>query len=363
MGKKAFIILGNGFTIDFLDHLFKKYPQKKDKIDVQNLFRLGDLICDPWENKPSFLSYRDMPNLWTLGANPGNTSKESNSLIEQIITCSNMFVAFLRHPASGGRSELLTSEKGIYLKAYCELMVYFRTLFVWYNNNVSDKEINHFCSTSNWAWLKCIKSLTRNYEKVVFVTYNYDIWLERILRCLKIPFSMKGFDSKEKKIEIIKPHGSISFVLKSPTPKFKINYNFDSKEKDISSLKIQKEFKSFQESVIIPPAGDSIRLTEHSSVEESSCVGESWAETLRKAVLEKAKSTSSSDDVVLCGMSYWHVDRREIDELLLHLNPDVNFTFVNPYPPKTLNAVLMSIFKNYIQKNSSDGIQGVLNGN
>lgn len=363
MGKKAFIILGNGFSIDFLDHLFKKYPRKKDKIDVQNLFRLGDLICDPWGNKPSFLSYRYMPNLWTLGANPGNTSKESNSLIEQIITCSNMFVAFLRHPASGGRSELLTSEKGIYLKAYCELMVYFRTLFVWYNNNVSDKEINHFCSTSNWAWLKCIKSLTRNYEKVVFVTYNYDIWLERILRCLKIPFSMKGFDSKEKKIEIIKPHGSISFVLKSPTPKFEINYNFDSKEKDISSLKIQKEFKSFQESVIIPPAGDSIRLTEHSSVEESSCVGESWAETLRKAVLEKAKSTSSSDDVVLCGMSYWHVDRREIDELLLHLNPDVNFTFVNPYPPKTLNAVLMSIFKNYIQKNSSDGIQGVLNGN
>ena len=55
--KKAFIILGNGFTIDFLDY-YEKYDNTiAEKIDVSNLFRLGDKINTPWEEKPGFFVF------------------------------------------------------------------------------------------------------------------------------------------------------------------------------------------------------------------------------------------------------------------------------------------------------------------
>jgi len=41
---------------------------------------------------------------------------------------------------------------------------------------------------------------------------------------------------------------------------------------------------------------------------------------------------------------------------------DSHFTFINPMPPRDLNAVLSSIFKNYIQQHSSSEIGGILNG-
>ena len=80
--KKAFIILGNGFTIDFLHYYAEFNPTISDKIDVRNLFRLGDKIDTPWDDKPGFLSYKHCPSLWTLGARPGNTIQESTALIE-----------------------------------------------------------------------------------------------------------------------------------------------------------------------------------------------------------------------------------------------------------------------------------------
>lgn len=75
-----------------------------------------------------------------------------------------------------------------------------------------------------------------------------------------------------------------------------------------------------------------------------------------------ALGINENDEVVLCGISYWYVDRRELDTLLINLNQDVNFTFINPAPPRDLNAVLISIFKNYVQQSSSSEIGGILNG-
>lgn len=83
---------------------------------------------------------------------------------------------------------------------------------------------------------------------------------------------------------------------------------------------------------------------------------------LKRKATEIAKQIDAKDDVVLCGISYWHVDRREVDELLINLNQDVEFTFINPSPPRDLNAVLMSIFKNYVHQSSSSHIGGILNG-
>ena len=209
--RKAFIILGNGFTIDFLQYYSKVDSSINEKIDVCNLFRLGDKISTPWEEKPGFLSFKNCPALWTLGARPYNTKEESNALIEEIITCANMFFDFVNEPEQKTkRLELTNSNKDkIYLRAYSELNMYLRHLFSSYNTMITDKQLEKFLNgNTSWGWIDFFKAIEKSeYDKITFVTYNYDIWLERILKILKIPFRINGFDkSCDEKVEIIKPH-------------------------------------------------------------------------------------------------------------------------------------------------------------
>lgn len=357
--KSIYIILGNGFTIDFL----KKYSKDKtsifDKIDVVNLFRLGDKISPPWDKKPGFLSYKSCPALWMLGARPTDSAEESTALIEEIITCANMFFDFVNEPGQKEKRLELTTQGNdrLYLRAYSELIVYLRHLFSCYDTMITDDEIKEFLTgKSDWGWLDFFRNIPQNkYGKITIVTYNYDIWLERILKALDVPFFISGFEKEIKDaVEIIKPHGSISFVPKnSAGTTYGINYNLDVEGVSIDQLCLSyNDLTSYDRGAIIPPAGDSSRLETTAP----------WSHDLRQKATELARKITESDEVVLCGISYWHVDRREIDELLINLSQDVNFTFINPSPPRDLNAVLISIFRNYVQQSSSLHIGGILNG-
>lgn len=358
--KKAYIILGNGFTIDFL-HYYEKYDSTiNDKIDVKNLFHLGDRINTPWDEKPGFLSYKHCPSLWILGARPSNTTQECTALIEEIITCANMFFDFVNEPAQKiKRIEMGDSKNDrIYLKAYSELIVYLRHLFSCYNEIISPDNLKTFLTKTNWGWVKFLKELDKKeYSKITFVTYNYDIWLERILASLEIPFTVNGFNTSPTDnniiINIIKPHGSISFVPKGTKDTTYSKYNLDFEGVSIDQLElIYDNLTQYEKGAIIPPAGDSMRLNTTAP----------WSQHLRNEAKKAALEITKSDEVVLCGISYWHVDRRELDELLLNLDQDTEFALINPVPPRDLNAVLSSIFKNYIQQSSSSEIGGILNG-
>lgn len=361
--KSVFVILGNGFTIDFLKKFNEFFENKKaDRlcIDVQNLFRYGGEIGTPWDERPGFLSYKVCPALWTLGARPNNSADESNALIEEIISCANMFFDFINDPDQKAKrlSMINSDDDRIYLKAYCELIVYLRHLFSWYNSLVDDKKLKDFVlNCTNWGWISFLRNLDlKKYKKIIFVSYNYDIWLERILDCLGMKYNVYGFDDDaDNVIEIIKPHGSISFVPKNYIDRYDINYNIDVDGLKIDELMLKYDsLTKYSSGAIIPPAGDSARLQ----------VTSSWAKTLRKESARRAKELSNDKDsiVVMCGISYWHVDRKEIDELLINLNSDTEFTFINPAPPRDLNAVLISIFKNYVLQTSSDNIGGIISG-
>lgn len=361
--KSVYIILGNGFTIDFL----KKYNEflenkrmKNVSIDVRNLFHYGEVIGTPWDDRPGFLSYKVCPALWTLGARPSNSAGESNALIEEIISCANMFFDFINDPDQKMKrlSMINANDDRIYLRAYSELIVYLRQLFSWYDSLISDRKLHEFVETcTDWGWLNFLKELDgKKYKKIIFVTYNYDVWLERILNCLGFRYCVYGFeDGEDEVIEIIKPHGSISFVPKNHIDRYEINYNIDVDGLKIDELMLKyDDLTKYSTGAIIPPAGDSSRLQLTSS----------WADTLRREAIKKAKELSNDKEsnVIMCGISYWHVDRREIDELLINLNSETELTFINPVPPRDLNAVLISIFKNYVLQMSSDNIGGVING-
>ena len=55
---------------------------------------------------------------------------------------------------------------------------------------------------------------------------------------------------------------------------------------------------------------------------------------------------------MIYGLSYDHVDRMEMDNIITQINSNVKVTYINPYPSKTLDAVLSSVFENYYQLKS-----------
>ena len=339
--KNLLLILGNGFTIDYISSM-----GKTDIIDVKNLFHKGHTVKFPDSGNPGFLSYKHCPSLWLLGARPNKENSESMAIIEEIITCSNMLFEYLQlASADSARLKLIeTDNQSIYIKAYSELIAYLKYLFIEYNNKISDEEIRAFLNQQTWGWTKFFKNMCDNYDKINIVTYNYDIWLERILNVLEIEYSIIGF-GMESKVNIIKPHGSISFIPKSgKNVLYNINYAIDADGTDIDQLSVSyDELEQYDKSFLIPPAGDSSRH-----------LSNTWAKKLRKSALAAVKDAKDLDDVYICGMSYWHVDRKELDELLINLNQTVNLALINPNPPKDLNAVLVSLFKNYMVFTSSD---------
>ena len=169
------MIVGNGFTIDFLTHL-----NVLDRIDVSNLFRFGSCVPWPADGEPGFLSYKRCPNLWNLGARPNMPLSEAMALIEAIITCVNVIVS----APQSARGRTPRSREGrpndLYIFGYKELALYLKHLFVYYDSKVNElpPEAIH------WPWAQFLKRVQQSdsYDRVTIIDYNYDVWLERVLR-------------------------------------------------------------------------------------------------------------------------------------------------------------------------------------
>lgn len=319
---KKYIILGNGFTLDFL-----KSIGESDLIDARNLFKNGEKVPWPGNNNSGFLSYKYCPNLWNLGARPSSSATETIELIEDIITCANILQKNNR------------DESNIYIKAYKELSTYLCALFVEYNSKIDVPNID----LQKWGWSTYLKTLEEdaNISEVHIITYNYDIWLERVLQKLNILFEIVGFGAVDSKFKIYKPHGSISFShkVKKVIDDFKIDYDTDTNDGNITEFTVDYIHLNALNKInaIIPPAGDSNRLDFK------------WASEIRMKAIEQAKQITKDDEVIFCGMSYWHVDRLEVDTILTHITPNIsNVRVINPNPPRVLNAVMTTLFKNVV---------------
>lgn len=339
---KLLLILGNGFSIDFI-----KSCAPSAEIDISNLFSLGPQVRWPANEEPGFLSFRHCPNLWNLGARPTMSASDAIGLIEDIITCANV-VASTKTPES-----YQEPNNQLYIRAYKELSLYLKHLFVYYDKKLNFSSLN----IENWSWAKFFSSihLNVNYSEVTIITYNYDVWLERILCTLEIPFNVSVIEPENpsKKFNILKPHGSISFAHEKCNDKlaFNIPYNREIHDAEASAFQIKYDDlnSNYLMNAIIPPAGDSSRLNL------------SWASSIRKEAKARAEKITSSDMVIICGLSYWHVDRAEIDELMVQFNQNINLKMINPAPPRSLNAVLTSLFSNYILHINSNILKELIN--
>ena len=338
--SKLLLLLGNGFSIDFITSI-----NKSPDINLSNLFALGHTVKFPGDKRPGFLSHQHCPSLWTLGARPTNETRESVELVEEIITCANMF--------SGIKDLDTRLGQGIYIDAYMELISYIRHLFICYNEKVSNMEISSFVNDScaEWGWKSFFAKELEKHEQTTFITYNYDLWLERVLSAMNIDFSIVPVCAKTPSsgVSIIKPHGSIDFVMKNDQRQmFSISKQLDTNDIDIQSIEcVKDDLASYRKSILIPPSGESFR---HNTA--------SWAAKLRETAINAAIEMRDGDEVFVCGISYGYVDRRELDELFINLNSNVKLTLINPTPPPSLNAVLVSLFKKYVVYTSSNVLGG-----
>lgn len=341
MKKDVLVVLGNGFSIDLIKHL-----QKETNIDLTNLFRNGDKVPWPANNEPGFLSQYHCPELWKLGARPNIENGKAMKLIDDIITCANVS-ASSEHPSINAESN------NVYIRAYHELVIYLKYLFIYYNNEISDDDLKTAIA-DNWGWSSIFKNLNENSDilSVTVVTYNYDILLERILRLLGIRYQVKGFDDNEEKFRIIKPHGSISFRSKKEYDKesFTIKYNRDSLGGSTDDLLVDEQVdfdKISNINTMIPPSGESGR---YKFV---------WSNVLRSEVSLDVKKLKEEDDVIFGGLSYCNVDRTEIDSIITALNSEVNIKIINPDTNNTFGAVISSVFENYIHYVDSSILGGL----
>lgn len=137
-----------------------------------------------------------------------------------------------------------------------------RYLFIHYDNLISDDAFKE--GSVNIPLIQYIKQAIAEDFQIKIITYNYDIWLERLLRINNLDFSISAFDDIKKKIEIFKQHGSISFSFKtklSDSVPYKIKFTTDDIAQEIKNFDLLYEFSNDYPLVnsIIPPAVDSNR--------------------------------------------------------------------------------------------------------
>lgn len=330
------LILGNGFSISLLSHL-----KRLDDIDIRNLFSHGAELAWPATQEPGFLSFRHCPNLWHLGARPNLPTPQAVELIEDIITTTNVFASM--PPAKRLRSS--ASPTDIYINAYHELIQYLRHLFVHYDNKLTlKKEL-----VNSWCWSVFLRKAYRNtnIKQIDVITYNYDVWLERILALNKIPFDLPTFKAAKSKVRIYKPHGSISFIHKDESPRdsFRIPSGRDEfRDAQASEYNIRYDNLDANHLVpaLIPPAGDASRMNR------------GWSTEIRSEAARVVGTLTGQDQILICGLSYWHVDRSELDQLLVACSHQAVVRLLNPSPSRVMVAVLSSLFDNFILHPSQD---------
>jgi hypothetical protein len=341
LDKRLYLILGNGFSMDMLAHI--GHP---DMVDVRNLFRFGSHVRWPVDGEPGFLSFKHCPNLWNLGARPNMSESDALSLIEDIITCVNIFC--LVPPTARISGEPRPND--IYIFAYKELSIYLKHLFIYYDTKARLTS----AAAESWPWCKFLVHAVSKFSDISIVTYNYDIWLERaLIDCgVKFNLALMGEPGPLAKITILKPHGSISFAHKVVLGRdaFRVALDREVLDGSVSDFDVRydKLDENYVVSALIPPAGESGRLNH------------TWAGQMRAEAKRRASELGSADEVIIGGLSYWHVDRAELDELLISFDRSINIKMINPNPSRAMSAVLASLFDNYIAYNSARVLEDLI---
>jgi len=323
---KNVYVLGNGYSINLLKLLKESSivsPEVIDRIDLNNLFSKGDCVPCP-DGSIGYLSKKYCPQLWKMGIRSTITTEKANEVINNIII-SHRICMQLNH---NHKISLTDNE---YMNVYYELLNYLKRLFIYYNGMITDDDLIKALNNDKIK-IPIIDDtdIAESPSEYAIITYNYDVFFERLLKLKNINYSIFGFPASKSGVVIYKPHGSISFDL----IRKHVGNVYDITCEDI----VVKGTTSYDYlgSVLIPPHGF--------------IVGDntSWVKKIRDGVGEAIKSYPQK--ICFWGIAYNYVDRDELNEIITDITLQTHIEYVNPYPSSALDHIFSTIFKNYIHR-------------
>lgn len=164
------------------------------------------------------------------------------------------------------------------------------------------------------------------------VSFNYDLTLESLIELQGHKCTHVGVANQPRGIPITKPHGSIDYVfqdwvISGAPPVYPLRNFMEQTDAPIKRLP--------REGLLVPRYSAEIVVpSEHSLYQ-----GYQWVKLGRLWLRWIAQHIRV---VVIVGLSYWHVDRPEIDAVLDALEPSAVVVIVDPAPNADLVASLRS---------------------
>jgi len=179
-----------------------------------------------------------------------------------------------------------------------------------------------------WKWTQWFKENKKSCQ--LAISLNYDLALERSLYYANISYRRIGTDEPLGKVPILKPHGSIDFDL----PDYAIYCPIEQRWGVTTSLNDAQYVKTIpkadwllprMEADLIPPSMHNIQR------------GLSWINEMFNIYTMQAGKINA---LIIVGISYWEVDRPEIDFFLRRLNSKAKIFIMNKTPnPKLLQKI------------------------
>lgn len=278
MTGKFAILVGNGFTIDFLSH-----------------------------NKSSYNSSLPLRNF-------GSPSISYDSFINQMPSIKEKLVK-----TNGDDFELINNFSKQYSLSSKEFG-HLRQFLALSYSHLHTKVINY--NYVNWKWYEWFRKNRHNL--FCSISLNYDLILESTLNKLNIAHYRVGTDEPVFGSMVLKPHGSIDFDM----PSFAFSIPKKLRLQGTTSLNDAQFVQVIKSSEFLDPRieADIIPPTMHNFQKELS-----WVNRQSQFYLSISQELQS---FIIVGSSYWDVDRPEIDFYLENLpkNATVYIGTKEPHP-------------------------------
>ena len=307
MNRKFCLLVGNGFTVDFIGK--------------------------------SFNTSKPFSNFNNISTSFGNLFYRINPIVDEI--------------------KLLASEIGDDFKAIETYLKYHRI------GSMEECQLRRFLSiaysklqieidkqeNSNWRWLIWLQNHIQELEFAI--SFNYDILLEHTLDNCNTEYFRTGTSEIENGIPILKPHGSIDFDLaKVHFESTKTNHNWLNMANEILSRQqvwnmtfSQVETDGIVE--IVQKKHWLLPRTQPDIIPPSQANYHKELEWVKKGFLHYNDVAYSITDLLIIGHSYSECDRNEIDYFLERLMPNTIVHIVNPQLVEDLIDKLESLNLEY----------------
>ncbi|MGO9238727.1 MAG: hypothetical protein ACLP4V_33235 [Methylocella sp.] len=185
--------------------------------------------------------------------------------------------------------------------------------------------IDHI-SFEQWPWIHWFR---RHAELMqLIVSFNYDLLVEQLLSVLSIDFARVGVTEEQTGVPIFKPHGSVDFGL----PKFVIEealqFSYETQTELVELQCTYYERISRQELGACRVSVDVVLPTESNFISNYPIMHAGWREV--------EGQLCNITDLIIIGLSYWSVDRPEIDRIIDSVPQRCVIHIANPHVPDDL---------------------------